>query len=916
MEKNKKRLIVLPYVIYVLYSIAVVVSAVSFHWPQWMITTIVFGMIICVGINFFHDVGVGAKRNCLVFMVWMNMILFIWFDESIVRTIPTMMAFIIMFSVFDKNKILHFSIAASLLCIIMDVLLIRGDDFANFENSVQNIEVFLPVLFVEFVELYQLNQRNRKKIELDRTIENLQMAERGKMDFMANISHEIRTPLNTIYGLGTILQEKNLPDEVHDDIYEINIASRHLMTLVSDILDFTEVENDSVEVVEEPYNLTSVINDVLNMAEAWNAEKGLTLIVDMDVSTPCSILGDGQKLYRVLLNVMNNAIKFTEEGGVRLSVRARWEEYGVNLCIEIQDTGIGIKEEGIENLGNTYNQINTKRDRRYNGIGLGIAISRNLVAKMNGFMNIQSVYGEGTTVSIIIPQKVASNQPIASLNKQDERKVLCYLELEKYENALVRNWYIENLDHMMDGLDVTYKHCSTFQEVVHRLKRDQYEYLFTAKKEYLEQKQYFDSISDQIKVVVFADDLDLASQTEEILVLPHTLRLSSIVAVFNGDKVLPSQGKVNQRKENMYMPTAKVLAVDDVMMNLKVLSALLKKYKISLDTASSGKEAIQKVKAEYYDLIFMDHMMPEMDGVETLHNIRSIPGEYYRAVPIVALTANAVGGAREMFIREGFDDFVAKPIEHNSMERVLTKYLEEKIEHGEVTESDRNHAPERPINTEKSSVEESSPVTDIRERLDAIDDIDVDAGMTFCGEKMEDYLDILKGFIDSMHHKGKEIEDTYQQEKWEEYTILVHSVKGMAATVGAQKVSDLAKELQVASQQKNMTILQKQNAPFLEKLYGLVKDLEDAFGMERASGEENEPKETSTTALELQPLKEAIRTFNQTRTLEVLDMLEAQQSKEEAFEHMAKVLRQAMDQFDFMKAQDILSRYEEGESYE
>ena len=268
-------------------------------------------------------------------------------------------ALVILLGIFNIPQIVHLAVAASLFLMIYHGFVIRTIHASAIEDVVRVILQIVSVFTIECVTYYLVKTHIDVNETLVSTIETLTIAEQSKDDFMANISHEIRTPLNSIIGIGSELLDAKVDDTTKEQLYDITVAGRNLMSLVSDILDFSELENDTMELVEEPYNITSVINDVVNMAHVWNKEKNLEIIVDCEADIPNNLLGDSQKIYRIILNLINNAIKFTDAGGVILFVGARKESYGINLMVKVKDTGIGMSEKNIDALENTYNQVDT-----------------------------------------------------------------------------------------------------------------------------------------------------------------------------------------------------------------------------------------------------------------------------------------------------------------------------------------------------------------------------------------------------------------------------------------------------------------------------------------------------------------------------------------------------------------------------
>ena len=484
-EIKKDRAGVIPYVLYFIYTVYMVVAAVYLKWPSWVAAVIICGLLASIGLRMLTGrYSRLAKLFCSV-MIWMNIILYTVFTDGSSLTMATVAASVVMLSLFDLIEINYVSLAATILLFCLDTFLL---DKVNYDNPIREMEFFMQffaIIILEIMENKQLKNRIQHDMEFNETMRELEDAKQAKDDFMANISHEIRTPLNSIIGIGSELLDAKVDDTTKEQLYDITVAGRNLMSLVSDILDFSELENDTMELVEEPYNITSVINDVVNMAHVWNKEKNLEIIVDCEADIPNNLLGDSQKIYRIILNLINNAIKFTDAGGVILFVGARKESYGINLMVKVKDTGIGMSEKNIDALENTYNQVDTTRDRRAGGIGLGLAISRKMIAKMNGHMHIESVPDAGTTVSIIIPQRVLTDMPLVSVRDAGDKKIIFYMDLERYRFGQLRDGYLECIQRMVDQLHVDAVRCSTMHELKNRIDHENYQFLFVADVEYL-----------------------------------------------------------------------------------------------------------------------------------------------------------------------------------------------------------------------------------------------------------------------------------------------------------------------------------------------------------------------------------------------------------------------------------------------
>lgn len=524
------------------------------------------------------------------------------------------------------------------------------------------------------------------KKEHNELLEKAEKANRAKSDFLANMSHEIRTPMNAIMGMcELVLNEPDLSDDVRENCSNIHLSGRNLLGLINDLLDFSKIESGKMDLICEQYQLDSMLNDIINMAMARRGDKNIELLVDCDPNIPDKLYGDEVRIRQILINLLTNAIKFTNEGGVLFRIEARKESYGINLIFTIKDSGIGIRKENLGKLFQSFSQVDTRRNREIEGTGLGLAISKQLVKKMGGMIQVYSTYGEGTEFIVVIPQKVVEEESIINIADKEHKKLLCYVQFLRYPHPFVRKYYYKLITHMANDFGITCKTCNDFEILQQEMDTGTYTHIFLGREEYKEHKEYFEALADRVTVTVVQDRASRVEVAENMRNIYKPFYALSVGNVINGEKLAFNVGNGQVKKENFYASRAKILVVDDNTMNLKVASGLLKPYRMTILTATSGMEAIEMIKrSPDYHIIFMDHMMPGMDGVETAHAIREIPGDYFKEVPIVALTANAVSGVQEMFKNEGFQGFVAKPIEMSAMERTLRRLLpKELIEHDE-----------------------------------------------------------------------------------------------------------------------------------------------------------------------------------------------------------------------------------------
>ena len=535
--------------------------------------------------------------------------------------------------------------------------------------------VLLADAIMSHAVIYNVYQYRRHNREL---LEKAEAANKAKSDFLANMSHEIRTPMNSILGLCELSLAEDLSPAVYENCNNVYIAGRNLLGIINDLLDFSKIESGRMELRPDSYELSVLLNDVIRMAMARKGSKQIEFMVDCDPDIPNRLYGDELRIRQIVTNLLTNAIKFTKEGGVLLRVRGRREAYGINLLFEVTDSGIGIKQENINKIFNSFSQVDTKKNRAIEGTGLGLSISKQLVKQMGGFLFVDSEYGKGSTFTAVIPQKVMENKPLAKIEENEKYRILTYFDLEKNNSPFVARNYAEILTNMGEGLEVSYELASSLQEVKDYVNENQFTHLFISEAEYVPAKEYFDSVAKKINVVVIVNQNGQHTFPEGVRSIAKPFYVLPVSEVLQGEKQHFDSRRVNQKKR-FILPKASVLIVDDNHMNLKVASGLLRPYQMEIVTTDSGKNALELMQQRKFDLIFMDHMMPEMDGVETLKRIRALEVEYCKTVPVVALTANAVSGAREMFQNEGFCDMVAKPVEMSMVERVLQRFLPEEL---------------------------------------------------------------------------------------------------------------------------------------------------------------------------------------------------------------------------------------------
>ena len=520
-----------------------------------------------------------------------------------------------------------------------------------------------------YLVLREIIRNSRADAEELELMNEKRKSDRNDMeDFLVNISHELRTPVNAINGLSSIMMKK----EAGDDIASICDAGFRMARQIEDIQDYGEIQRGDVILEESKYDISSMINDIIAGYSFYQKDSGKDLIVDLDPNVPSVFMGDARRINKILGHLLDNAFKFTPKGGVYLRITTVDHADTTNLIIEVRDTGIGMSADEIEKINNGMYQSNSTRSRNAGGIGLGLPIVYGFVRNMNGFISIDSVKGKGTTVRVSITQVVVDPTPSLQVKSDKFFNVIYHLNPKNYKDSRVWELYREMAVNTASDLRINMYFAPTAEDVEKMLERGDITNIFMGEKEYLADPAFYDRISQNVTVAVSTNSEQI-TQNGNIIIMPRPLYGFPIVRVLNGEEGIlrPAAAAV----ERPALDNVRALVVDDEPLNLKVAVGLFREYNMIVDTAGSGPEAIQKYTDNDYDVVFMDHMMPKMDGVEAAKHIRDIAFGQQKIARIVALTANVVSGAKEMFMREGFDGFIGKPIDINEFERTMRSVL-------------------------------------------------------------------------------------------------------------------------------------------------------------------------------------------------------------------------------------------------
>ncbi|MBP5556008.1 MAG: response regulator [Lachnospiraceae bacterium] len=637
--------------------------------------------------------------------------------------------------------------------------------------------------------------------EIQHSAETIKKNADMRSDFLANMSHEIRTPMNAVLGMAEMSLREDLPPAAREYITQIKTSGMSLLNIINDILDFSKIDSGKMDIVEDEYAPLSIFNDTSNIITTRIGSKKLELLLNINPKFPCKLIGDSQRIKQILINLSNNAIKFTNKGRVKISLDYEdISEDTINMRISVSDTGIGIKKADLEKIFESFSQVDSKRNRNVEGTGLGLAITKRLVELMNGTISVESVYEKGTKFTITIPQKVVDHSPVIFVRDADSFMV----------SGLFSNRYIARQFYRDAG------NLGVFYSAL--INVDSFSEMLTNYKDVLKNKKLFVFFDEEMFVpslekivnrnpdVNFVEITDITSEYStkkaNFRIIKKPVSSLSIAMALNNEELKISRN--DRAAEFDYTaPDAKVLIVDDNEINLNIAEGLLEPLKMQITRATGGKEAIDLISKNKFDLIMMDHMMPEIDGIETTRIIRRLHKEYDE-VPIIALTANAMEGSKDMFLSEGMNDFIAKPIEVINLVNTIRKWLPvEKINKDIVI----------------SEIVEDNNDDGKYEDLYNLADLDAEAAIRLLGsEKM--YYNLLREYHKAIPGKSALIRQYLDQEDWPNYTVEVHALKSLSRQAGALELADMAAELEKAGNDRNIEFIKKYTEPMLHKYLG------------------------------------------------------------------------------------------------
>ena len=622
-------------------------------------------------------------------------------------------------------------------------------------------------------------------------------ANQSKSMFLARMSHEIRTPMNAVIGMSElILRQKNISNKVRSYATDVKHSGTSLLAIVNDILDFSKIESGKLELVEMEYELGSLLNDVITITKMRLIEKPVRFYIYVDSHLPSRLVGDEIRVRQVLLNLLSNAVKYTRIGHISLHIDGKAVETGkYEIRCMIQDTGIGIKKDDIKNLFNEFVQLNALNRKGIEGSGLGLAISLNLSRKMGGDISVESKYGKGSVFTATFIQDVREYHRFAEVLEPDRKSVLFYEPRRQYANSV--SMTIENLG-------VFCQRVQSHEDFVNELSKRKYGFIFMPRHLMSKISEEAQRLDPDAVLVVFD------AEPGEHMPLPHIRALvipayaPTVADILNGLPDVNHYVHAAEDRIRFTLPEARALIVDDLAINLRVAQGLMAVYEMQIDCAENGSEAIEMTLRTKYDIIFMDHMMPGMDGIEATAAIRALEGEYFSKVPVIALTANAIYGMRDMFLTKGFNDFLSKPIEIAKLNEILERWIPR----------EKRHA--LPL--------KNSTCSTIAVGFPEIEGMDTSIGLSRVGDSVERYRSLLDVFLHDVNQRFVFLEKP-TPDSLKAFITHVHALKSALANIGALALSELSGLLEAAGYRDDIEFIHEHLDDFRTGLSSLGEQI-------------------------------------------------------------------------------------------
>lgn len=791
--QDDKRVKKVVFYVYILFATYFIMMFYRFQKAPMFVIVTLATMLISFLVTFIRKTTVKIHGLCMSGCLFAIVAMYGLIPGEHNRLTDMFLAAAVVVSLYQKMELNIFMLISTIVYYLYMVLAGRYISQTGSFDVSETILDLLIILIGSLMLLVVIAWNKQLQVRLKQKAEEAETAANSKSAFLANISHEIRTPLNAILGMNELVLRESRQPHIKEYAMYIKNSGKSLLTIISDILDLSKIESGKVYLVNENYSLSSLVEDVERSIQKRIMEKGLELKIYIEPELHENLKGDEVRIKQIIMNLLTNAVKYTEKGEVRLYITGNVVDNKQSLTIEVSDTGIGMRSEDMDKLFTNFERLDLKRNRSVEGTGLGLPITKNLLVAMGGDITVSSVYGEGSTFTATVGQEIVNEEQIGDYRKK----------------------YKEKLHH-----EVRYQ-------------------------------------------------------------------------------------------ESFHAEDARILVVDDNEVNLKIVVGLAKNTKLQIDTALSAAEGLKLIRQHSYQLLLIDHMMPEMDGIEMLQHVKTMDGGIYKDILAVAITANALSGAKQTYLDAGFCGYLSKPIDPERFEQIIKDNLPQEYvtECGDGNGDTATEGQETDGTPDPKQAEEWS-----------IPGIDIAKALSYIGGSRELYISLLRTYLDGSEERIRKLEECKNKEDIFNYDITIHGLKGISASIGADSMAAAAAGLEEACKdpQTAMAYIQMNHDQAVSQYRELLEQIKKWLANMETDGKIE--KEAVTNIAEMltiiSDLKTAVFEYKEKAACTCLERLYKTEIPELADEMGAKYygildkLYQYVSDYDMDKAYELAEKLE------